>query len=506
MIRRVRATLPSVLFVALLALIVEIERGSAVLPGENGKIGFASARDGNFEIYVTNPDTTGQVRLTRDPAADSDPAWSPDGTRIAFTSNRDGNDEIYLMGADGSGETRLTVGPADDHNVTWSPGGRNLAFVSKRDGDAEIFVMNEDGTGQTQLTSNGVPDATPAWSPDQSRIAFRSERDGNSEIYVMDVDGTDTTRLTTSPGTDVSPTWSPDGTRIAFASDRDGNYEIYVMGADGSGQTRLTRNLESDLDPTWSPDERFLAFTTNRDGNNEIYVMNTDGTMQTRLTTNAFEDTTPDWQWQRVVLPPPEAVTGTSFRVRWKESRVFGALVVQGRVPGLSRLQLALRRGRRIYVAVGLNLSQGPFTKRLPLPRDLRPGPLVLQVTAAGSPTEISPQTLRLRLQAPPEGVVSQTWASTTVGGPPLDRIPASNSIAFAHFRFSALPRPNRPLVTRWLVNGRRPVGAVPRPKRRQPVVIAFIEVEGAPLTPGTYTCVLTAGSKVVKRLRFRVA
>ena len=96
--------------IALLAVLAASpERGSAVLPGENGKIAFASARDGNFEIYAVNPDTTGQARLTRDPSTDTDPAWSPDGKRIVFTTNRSGNDDIYLMNADGTGQVQLTT-------------------------------------------------------------------------------------------------------------------------------------------------------------------------------------------------------------------------------------------------------------------------------------------------------------------------------------------------------------------------------------------------------------
>jgi Tol biopolymer transport system component len=505
MMRGVNVTVPvAVLVTIVAALTVGAERGSAVLPGENGKIAFASARDGNREIYVTNPDTTGVARLTSDPSTDTDPAWSPDGRRIAFTSNRGGNDEIYLMGADGAGQTRLTASPGNDQNATWSPGGRNIAFLSNRDGDAEIFVMNEDGSGQTQLTSNGVSDANPAWSPDATRIAFTSERDGNYEIYVMEVDGTDVTRLTTSPGRDVSPNWSPDGEQIAFASERDGNFEIYVMNANGSDQTRLTRNLDVDLDPSWSPNVKNIAFTTDRDLNNEIYVMNADGSGQTRLTTNAFEDTTPDWQWQRVVLPPPKPVTGTSFEGRWRESEFSGVLKVSGRVPGLAKIQLALRRGTRTYLAVGLTLAKGEFTRRLRLPRGLLPGRYTLDVTADGSPTQLKPHKVPATLRAPPEGVVSQTWASATVGGPPMTKIPATNSIAFAHFRFAALPRPGRALVALWYRNGKRE--GDPAPKPRSALVITWAEVEGAPLYRGTYRCVLRAGKTVVKKLTFRVA
>ena len=72
------------------------------------KIAFASARDGNDEIYVMNADGSGQTQ----PDATTRrrrlrPAWSPDGQKIAFTSDRDGNPEIYVMNADGSGQTRI---------------------------------------------------------------------------------------------------------------------------------------------------------------------------------------------------------------------------------------------------------------------------------------------------------------------------------------------------------------------------------------------------------------
>jgi len=489
-------------------MVVHVDRGAAVLPGENGKIAVAGARDGNFEIYVVDPDATGGARLTNDPATDTDPAWSPEGRRITFTTTRNGNDDIYLMSADGTGQVQLTSSPGRDSNSTWSPGGRNIAFASTRDGDAEIFVMNEDGTGQSQLTSNDVPDATPAWSPDGTRIAFRSERDGNSEIYVMRVDGSDAVRLTTSPGSDVSPNWSPDGRSIAFASNRDDNYEIYVMNADGSDQRRLTRNLDIDLDPAWSPDGRSMAFTTNRDGNYEIYVMNADGSGQTRLTTNASEDTTPDWQWQAEHLPPPKPVDRAQLvGVRWEESTFSGSLRVSGTVPGLSRLQLALRRGKRVAVAQGLTVSKGAFTRRLSLPDDLTPGLYTLEVTAVGSPTVLSPQKLPVRLAAPLEGVVSEAWASSTVGGPPLGRVPRTNGIVWAHFRLAALPRAGKPLTTTWVINGSRPPGVVPRPKPRRSPTIAWLgHPEGAELPRGVYTCILAAGGTVVKRVTFRVS
>src|SRR5207248_2420830 len=49
-----------------------------------GKIVFASNRDGNWEIYVTNADGSGQKNLTNHPAWDIYPRWTPDGKQIIF--------------------------------------------------------------------------------------------------------------------------------------------------------------------------------------------------------------------------------------------------------------------------------------------------------------------------------------------------------------------------------------------------------------------------------------
>ena len=46
------------------------------------KILFTSARDGNREIYIMNPDGTEQMKLTQHPANDLNAVWSPTGEQI----------------------------------------------------------------------------------------------------------------------------------------------------------------------------------------------------------------------------------------------------------------------------------------------------------------------------------------------------------------------------------------------------------------------------------------
>jgi Tol biopolymer transport system component len=181
------------------------------------KIAFESERDGNANIYVMNADSTGLTRLTDDPADDSNPSWSPDGTKIAFNTNRDSteqgnfeNHEIYVMNAaDGSNLTRLTNNPAWDSLPRWSPDGTKIAFYSERDVNGDIYVMNAaDGSNQTRLTYNQVQDTGASWSPDGTKIAFTSEKDGNPEIYLMNAaDGSEQTRLTNNTAAEGEPNW-----------------------------------------------------------------------------------------------------------------------------------------------------------------------------------------------------------------------------------------------------------------------------------------------------------
>jgi hypothetical protein len=113
-------------------LMLATQLAQAVVPGVNGKIFFASAQDGNEEIYSMNPDGSGQKRLTFNTAFDFDPAISPDGSKVAFFSDRSGDEDIWVMNADGSGATPLTANRFVESDPAWSPSGNQIAFAAIR--------------------------------------------------------------------------------------------------------------------------------------------------------------------------------------------------------------------------------------------------------------------------------------------------------------------------------------------------------------------------------------
>jgi dipeptidyl aminopeptidase/acylaminoacyl peptidase len=291
---------------------VPTQETMAAFPGDNGKIAFASDRDGDYEIYVMDANGSNVVQLISNTVDDWAPAWSPDGSKIAFAHEIDGNLEIYIINSDGSNLTRLTNSSGDDDNPAWSSDGSKIAFDSDRSGThTDIYVMNADGSNQTLITTN-PSDYSASWSPDGSKIAFHSDRDFNNEIYTMDTDGSNAQRLTNNSNWDVTPDWHPNGSKIVFASNRGNVFEkIYVMNTDGSNQTQLTNNTNGDFNPAYSPDGTKIVFERSDGNNTDIFLMNADGTNQTQLTNNTAQDGWPNWQPISGPTPPPSAFTIT---------------------------------------------------------------------------------------------------------------------------------------------------------------------------------------------------
>jgi Tol biopolymer transport system component len=253
-----------ILAVAALGAALTVAPAWASSPGGNGRIAFASAREGGG-IFTVPPDGTALRRLTD--GDDSQPAWSPDGRWLAFTHSSSGTERsgIYLVRSDGRRRHFLVAG----EDASWSPNGSRLVFTGQdAQGSDSLAIVRRDGTGAHVL---GVAGTDPSWSPRGGSVAFvaRTPETGVRDIYVLHLADRTVTNLThnrNDPDAELfenasAPDWSPDGAEIAFSQD-DGpvsecfdRLAIHTIRADGTGEVVRGNVVTSFLafNPAWAP-------------------------------------------------------------------------------------------------------------------------------------------------------------------------------------------------------------------------------------------------------------
>jgi len=140
---------------------------------------------GELHVYTDETDTILALPTDAYPMAYATPALSPDGNSIAYSCGYD----ICRVNLDGSGFRRLTDDGYFDSNPRWSPEGTKVIFSSTRPDPVTstltpaIWTVNGDGTGLVQFLPYGH---TPHWvASSAGNYLFFEGTDG---IYQRDLD------------------------------------------------------------------------------------------------------------------------------------------------------------------------------------------------------------------------------------------------------------------------------------------------------------------------------
>lgn len=333
----------SLLIVSIILLCASISLVSAKAP-VTAKIVFTSARDDNREIYIMNPDGSGQVRLTHNRADDAMPTWAPTGEQILFASDRDRfplSRDLYLMNPDGRNVRRVFSKSKDRSGAAWSPDGKQIAYRRRERDVPYIYIGTIDGKKEERVAIG----AGPAWSPDGTEIAFTSGYGtGLVQINILNV-RTKKQRVIFPRDAQISwitgdLVWSPTANNLAFSWNNQPPLKefrergaIYTINRDGTGLKQITSDAAPrEGSPAWSPQGDALLYDK-ADGDNRLQVFKialgsdvseqlTD-TFIPKVFGNFFQANSPgDWfdpAYALSVSPQPHLLTTTWGEVKSKD-------------------------------------------------------------------------------------------------------------------------------------------------------------------------------------------
>jgi Tol biopolymer transport system component len=232
--RRIATVVTLLLVLALILAAVSAFVGSRqALPAPFGRAGtglLVVSQAGDIVVIDAARDVA--RRVVAHPDVDSDPHWSPDGTRLAFL--RQSSHGVVVVIADATGHT-LAVSPpfagTDPDSLTWAPNGRLIAIAASERETQQVHLIDT-ATGASRQVAVDYEGFEIYWRPPDGRQLLFRTRDFPASLGLVSIEDGSVVRVPTG-GTNrdsLRPMgWTPDGRAVVYQHD---------VGAD-SGQTIL---------------------------------------------------------------------------------------------------------------------------------------------------------------------------------------------------------------------------------------------------------------------------
>lgn len=190
---------------------------------------------------------------------DSDPQWSPDGTRIAFVSNRTGkeydedrNTDVWTISVNGGELTKISDHDESDNSPRWSPDGKRIAFLGElHDRDHPQIWLAPATEGKTSTVAVPHIDLIPSgleWAAIGDSLYFEAGVRGEYQLFQVDLKKAAFTQVTKGAraihNTDFN--WSTK-TVTYTANDFKRMDDLYIADLNGGRERKLTSLNE----PLW---------------------------------------------------------------------------------------------------------------------------------------------------------------------------------------------------------------------------------------------------------------
>ncbi len=231
-----------------------------------GVTAYVADERGSPEIFLLNSGVASEeselVNMTNDPAADTFPAWSPDGEWLAFLSDRTGKNEVFVVHVAGSRLTQLTNDPGVQWRgpLSWSRDGAWIALTGipvydegTQNEDSWVYLVP---VGSSMIDARAGPrklgltrgSAGPArFSPADPILAYAAADQSSGGIVMYDVEEgrfflatlADSSEGLLRTGTSGAFDWSDDG-RLAYLAEGPVDPATGVLSNEAGTQARTT--------------------------------------------------------------------------------------------------------------------------------------------------------------------------------------------------------------------------------------------------------------------------
>jgi serine/threonine-protein kinase len=224
------------------------------------------------------------------------PRVSPDGNRIAVQASGSGisaDAEIWILDRRTGALSRFTTGGGNSDPI-WSPDGSRIAWAGpgledssgvnqsipiEQRGQTDIYWQASDRSTPREVIY-AAPVAQWPWSftPDGKTLVF-DEGGGAARIKAVTIGSSEPARtVVANEYSNRLGKLSPDGRWLAYTSNETGRYEVYVRPFPGPGGAAQV-SVDGGDQPIWSRDGRELFY---RDGANLISAVMAQGTVTSR--------------------------------------------------------------------------------------------------------------------------------------------------------------------------------------------------------------------------------